>query len=488
MNAFLALSALALAVSVSLVFPGEGAAAVVFCAALAAAAGLGVSRHPTHSRFLLQVFVAALLLRMSVGALIYYFRLQEFFGGDAFTYDYHGQMYVEYWQGVREGYAEVLGASRFRNWGMGYVVGGIYMLVGRNMLAVQFFNAVLGAATAPVIFLCARQIFQNVRVASIATLCVAFYPSLVLWSSQGLKDGPIVFLLALAMLATLQLGGRFSAKYVGVMLFALYGLLCFRFYIFYMTAAAVCGAFVIGMRPQTTRNMLRQFTVVLALGLGLTYLGVLRTADAQLEVYGDLEAVQRSRADLVRSANSGFGQDVDVSTASGAISAIPLGMAYLLFAPFPWQLASLRQSITLPEMLAWWAAFPLLVMGIWFTVKYRLRQALPILLFTTMLTLAYSIFQGNVGTAYRQRSQILVFYFIFVAVGAVLVMERREDKRRRELLERQAAAPPLPPRRRAPADAPRPRPHGTLSSQAGGGADPQPPAVAAGAARNALKA
>ncbi|HEX7955450.1 MAG TPA: hypothetical protein VF508_00815, partial [Pyrinomonadaceae bacterium] len=87
----------------------------------------------------------------------------------------------------------------------------------------------------------------------------------------------------------------------------------------------------------------------------------------------------------------------------------------------------------------WWASFPLLVMGIWFTVKYRLRQALPILLFTSMLTLAYSIFQGNVGTAYRQRSQILVFYFIFVAVGAVLSLERREERRRQQLLVKQAA-------------------------------------------------
>jgi hypothetical protein len=151
-------------------------------------------------------------------------------------------------------------------------------------------------------------------------------------------------------------------------------------------------------------------------------------------------------------------------------------MAYLLFAPFPWQLASLRQSITLPEMLAWWAAFPLLVMGIWFTVKYRLRQALPILLFTTMLTLAYSIFQGNVGTAYRQRSQILVFYFIFVAVGAVLVMERRENRKRQRQAERQAAlAAALAPRRPHPPRAP--LPHGALTAR-GGAAAPNPSAIA----------
>src|SRR5215216_4676524 len=323
MNALLVLLALALAVGVALIFPAEGPSAVVLCAALAAAAGLVISRHQTHARFLLQVFAGALVVRSAVGALIYYFRLQEFFGGDAFTYDYHGSLYWAFWTGrLSYGfYDRLLGVYVYRNWGMGYTVGAIYLLVGRNMLAVQFFNAVLGGATAPIIFLCARQIFQNVRVAKVATLFVAFFPSLVLWSSQGLKDGPIVFLLALSMLATLKLGERFSAKYVAVMLFALYGLLCFRFYIFYMTAAAVCGAFVIGMRAQTTRNLVRQVLVILTLGLGLTYLGVLRTADAQLEVYGDLEAVQRSRADLVRSANSGFGQDVDVSTTAGALSA-----------------------------------------------------------------------------------------------------------------------------------------------------------------------
>src|SRR5215213_639737 len=449
MNALLVLLALALAVGVALIFPAEGPSAVVLCAALAAAAGLVISRHQTHARFLLQVFAGALLIRVAIGAVIYYFRLQEFFGGDAFTYDYHGSLYRSFWTGeLSYGfYDRLLGVYVYRNWGMGYTVGAIYVLVGRNMLAVQFFNAVLGGATAPIIFLSARQIFQNLRVAKVATLFVAFYPSLVLWSSQGLKDGPIVFLLALTMLATLKLGERLSVKYVAVLMFALYGLLCFRFYIFYMTAAAVCGAFVIGMRPQTTRNMVRQFVVVLAVGVGLTYLGVLRTAGNQFDTFADLEMVQRSRADLVRSANTGFGEDVDVSTASGALSAVPLGMTYLLFAPFPWQLASVRQSITLPEMIVWWVSFPLLIMGIWFTLKHRLRQALPILIFTTMLTVAYSIFQGNVGTAYRQRSQILVFYFIFVAVGAVLFKERQEERQRERLLKRQAAADAMKGRR-----------------------------------------
>ncbi len=438
MNALLAALSVALAAVVALTVPG-GAAAVVLCAACACVCGLLLSRgEGAHRDFLVRVFVGALLLRMAVGVVINVFELQEFFGGDALTYDFYGGMLIDTYHQQNAYLRDDLRAwVTGSGWGMVYLVAFVYSLIGRNMLAVQFVNAVVGAATAPVIFLCARHIFQNVRVAKLAALAVAFYPSLVLWSSQGLKDGPIVFLLALTMLATLRLGERISAKYLVTLVLATAGIMTLRFYVFYMLVAAVAGAFIIGMRPLTSLSLARQVAIVLMLGVGLTYIGVLRRAGTQFEQYGNLEAVQRTRSDLVRSANTGFGQDVDVSTATGALSVIPLGMTYLLFAPFPWQLASLRQSITLPEMVVWWVSFPLLILGIWFTLKYRFRQALPILLFTTMLTLAYSIFQGNVGTAYRQRSQILVFYFIFVAVGAVLLKERQEDRQRRAFEEKQ---------------------------------------------------
>ena len=138
--------------------------------------------------------------------------------------------------------------------------------------------------------------------------------------------------------------------------------------------------------------------------------------------------------------------DVYVSTTQGALRQYPRVFFYLMFAPLPWQLGSVRQMITLPEMIVWWLCFPLLILGLWFTIKHRLRRVSPILLFTTLLTLGYSIFQGNVGTAYRQRAQLLVFYFIFVAVGIVLVQEKREHRKRRheqegrELAERHVAA------------------------------------------------
>ncbi len=421
----------------------ETSLAVVLCTVMATVAGLMVYRSERDGPFLLRLFVAALLIRMFIGAVIFIFNGQDFFGGDALTYDFFGFAQMKGWAGDRYSQSvanRFVGSGEGPGWGMIYLVAAVYGSIGRNMLAVQFLNAVMGAATAVIIFLCAQQVFNNVRVSRLAAIAVAFYPSLVLWSSQGLKDGPVVFFLALSILATLRLGEKLSLKYVVILVFSLFSLLSLRFYVFYMICVAIGGAFVIGMQKLTATTFVRQFAVMIMLGLALTYIGITRYANVQFERFGSLQQVQNSRMDASRSAQSGFAKDVDVSTTRGAVSAVPIGLLYLLFAPFPWQFGSLRQSITLPEMIVWWASFPMLILGFWFSIKYRLRQISPILIFTVMLSLAYSVFQGNVGTAYRQRSQLLVFYFIFVAVGYVLVLEKREERKRRELAAREALA------------------------------------------------
>ncbi|HEV2915756.1 MAG TPA: glycosyltransferase family 39 protein [Pyrinomonadaceae bacterium] len=438
MNSVLAFLALAIGISIAVLIPNEGQPALVFGIVLGAITSVIIYNIGQDRKFLLQIFIIGFLLRVMVGALIFRFELQNFFGGDAYTYDGYGFLMMRSWRYGTTFADEWFSAAGGGGWGMIYLVGFIYTLVGRNMLAIQFFNAVVGAATAPVIFLCAHHIFRNSRVSRVSAYLVALYPSLILWSSQGLKDAPVIFLLALAMLAILKLGEKLSVKYFLILIVALLGILTMRFYVFYMLVAAIGGAFAIGTRAFSAQSLLRQFVIIIGIGLTLTYLGVSQTASVQFESFANLEAVQNSRATQSRLANSGFANDVDVSTTSGALTAIPLGLTYLLFAPFPWQLFNLRQSITLPEMIVWWGAFPIFVLGLWFAIKYRLRQVLPILLFTLMLTLAYALVQGNVGTAYRQRSQLLVFYFIFVAVGMALLGEVREAQRQHALEQKEA--------------------------------------------------
>lgn len=439
MNGLLLALSITMFGAILVVAPADGAAATVFALPLAAIAGWGISRIQEDRPFLFRLFASAFLVRVLIGTLIYAFKLQQFFGGDAITYDYFGNALMNVWDGNKSFQLAVdvfSGGGAASGWGMLYMVAAIYKVIGRNMLAVQYVNAILGAATAPIAYLISMEIFPNRRVARTCALLSAFFPSLVLWSAQGLKDGPIVFLLTLSMLATLKLGNRFSFRYLTALALALCGLITLRFYVFYIVLLAIIAAFVLGRRQLTAQSFARQLIVITVIGVGLAYFGVSRYASQQLDAYGNLRQLQLMRMDA-STAGSGFGQDVDVSTPAGAISAIPLGFSYLVLAPFPWQLASVRQMITLPEMVIWWCSLPLLILGLWFTSKYKLREVAPILIFTTLLTLTYSILQGNVGTAYRQRAQLLVFYFVFVAVGFVLMKEKREKNAQRRKEEQE---------------------------------------------------
>ena len=421
--------------------PGLGPGALVVCGIASLPTLFVLLRAKEDRNFLLRLFILAVLVRLVVATIIYMGRMEEFFGGDANTYDMFGKSLLQSWHGDAYHSARYAGfiKSGAGAWGMLWVVAGVYQLIGENRFAIQFVNASVGASTAVVVYYAAQMLFNNVRVSRVAAVLVAFFPSLILWSSQALKDGLIILALALGILATMHLMEKITLGYVLVLTLCLLSLLSLRFYIFYMMVAAVAGSFFLGVKTLNAQSFMQRFAAIAVMGLAFTWFGVLRYAGTQFERYGNLKAIQMSRTDQAN-AGSGFGKDVDVGTTEGALTAIPVGLVYLLFAPFPWDMATLRQSITLPEMFIWWAAFPLLVLGLWYALRHRLRHVAPIVIFTTMLTLAYSVFQGNVGTAYRQRSQLLVFYFIFVAVGAILLKERAEDRRRAQQLAKQELA------------------------------------------------
>lgn len=411
-------------------FP-DGPAALGFTGVVAAIAILLFRKYTEDKEFITTVFLTGLVLRMGFGILIHVYDLRPFFGGDAFAYDLNGWSIVNVWLG-RNLETDTLiiqnNPMSGAGWGMNYLTAVIYLVLGRNILAAQSFCAVVGAATAPMIYHCAKKIFNNLTVSRVAALSIAIFPSFVIWSGQLLKDGVIIFLLVTTMTMVLQLQQRVNYMALGVLIFSMMSILSLRFYIFYMVAVAVVGSFVVGM-SSTNKSIFRRTVILVLIGFSLSYLGIGRTATVELNTFANLDRIQSSRYDLARVANSGFNEETDVSTTEGALTAIPTGFMYLMFAPFPWQASNLRQAITIPEVLVWWTLIPLLISGLIYTVKNRLRNAFPILIFSLMLTIAYSVFQGNVGTAYRQRTQIQVFLFILIGVGWTAYQERRENRR-----------------------------------------------------------
>jgi 4-amino-4-deoxy-L-arabinose transferase-like glycosyltransferase len=367
-------------------------------------------RSVAERRFLLRVFLLGLGLRVAVAAFIALADLEGFFGGDAGTYDWVAWAIARSWSG--ESAFSVRPASQP---GYFYVVAAFYVLFGRAPFLVVLVNCAIGALHAVLIYKIAASTFDR-QVARGAALLTACFPSLVLWSAQLLKDALVIFCTLLSIYAVLVLRRRFSVIWLTLLLLALLSLHPLRNYVFYIVAFSAVLSLV-GHTRGPIVGLFAQIALAFALLLILTNLGVVERELQTLSIEGVLGQIHLSRTKLARFAQSGYAPEADVSTLGGALRFLPIGLAYLLLAPFPWSVANVRQAITLPEMLLWWGMLPWLGRGVAFAVRRKLADTSPILLFVSGLTLVYALFQGNVGTAYRQRAQILVFLFIFVVAG-----------------------------------------------------------------------
>ncbi len=389
--------------------------------------GWATLRVNEDKQFLLRLFAAAVILRWIFGSIIAYTGQQAFFGGDALTYDAIGSSLSNSWHGLVD--LNFYWLPQFINlnrpgWGMYYFVASIYYIIGQNQFALQLINGVLGAATCVAVYRIAMLIYPQQRVARIAALMTAFAPSMILWSSQALKDGPITLCLCLCTLYTLKLRSKWNPISLVCLLISLFCLYALRHYAFYIIFVAIAGTFLFAAKRFTPLKVLQGGILIIVIGVAFAYFGA---GDVAQQTF-DLKRIQSGRVWSAKAANSGFGGDVDITDPRAAIGFLPIGIMYVLFAPFPWMVTNLRQLITLPELIAWWALVPMMIRGYWFLVKHRLRESFAICIFIVGLIFAYALYQSNTGTAYRHRAQLYGFFFVFISVGIEL---RRADRLRR---------------------------------------------------------
>jgi hypothetical protein len=373
---------------------------------------------PEVFRVVALAYVGTLILRYSLAIFLWMNHTDsgftQAFWGDSQTYDYFGASVAESWS---HGTSTNLWAETMEgrvNKGFIYFVACVYYVFGRNVLLMQFINGIIGALTPLVIFEIGLLLYSR-RVATTAMLLTAFFPQMIFWSSALYKDPAVMLCIAANILCVFRLRRRLDPFWILVYLATAGALVWLRFYIFYAVLAAALAGLLVGHRRGAMVGLLTQLLLVTGVILLLLFTPLGQEVLLRSQ-FLDLDMLQNSRLDLAERGDSGFSIDADVSTVGGLLKMLPVGVTYLLFAPFPWTVSSVRQLLALPDVLAWYALTPALVAGIGLALK-RLRQTMPILVFTTALTLAYGAFLGNVGTAYRQRTQVMMFYFLFVADG-----------------------------------------------------------------------
>ena len=213
-------------------------------------------------------------------------------------------------------------------------------------------------------------------------------------------------------------------------------LLVFRQYLMVMVGLAAGAGVVMGK----SRSPLASLAGGAVLLMGLSYLLQSAGLGGTLAEEPTLDRIQYLRQDLAYGAGSAFGIGADVSTVGGAVGFLPTGLVYFLLAPFPWSVTTVLQRVTLPESLVWYVLFLCVLRGSWLALRYDPRAYTVLVGVLGIVTFSYALVEGNVGTAYRHRAQVLPLFFVLAAVGLRDVWGSWMEGRIRARAARQRAA------------------------------------------------
>jgi len=364
-------------------------------------------------RFLIILCVCSFLLRVSLAIIINSFAV--FFGPDAGTYDRDAwNLAQELRRGQTDTIMEYNGYTRF--------VAAIYFVFGHTLIGAKIVNGFLGTLVVIFIYFIVKEIYGN-KVAGIASLLVAFFPSLILWSALLLKDTLTGFLIVLAIWNTMRLHNQFRIRSIIILLVSIACLTQLRYYIVPFIAISIFTSFFIRPSQGLFRSISIAVIVILLFAVAWQYM-----PEKTKERY-DSYSISITEIDEVRSGfavgGSEFTGEMKINSYTGALKFLPLGLLYYFFGLFPWQAHGLRQIVTIPEVLIWYCLVPFMIYGFIYAVKKTAIKAYLILIYTMLMTLAYTFGITNMGALYRFRAQMLVFYFIFVALGITRFRDRK---------------------------------------------------------------
>jgi hypothetical protein len=386
-----------------------------------------------------RLLALALILRIVLVLVFYLVPGVRIFHEDASGNEQWASLVAAYWRGEIPDPGFSVGTEGSRG-GYVYFAAALCFVLGNNRLFPALGNALVGAATCACVYRLARTLYGR-QVAYRTTLYLAVLPSFLLWSAVATKEALVLFLASLILLAFTEGRRDVRSRPLWWTLGVLAIFLCsfVRAYAAELLALSVVSTAFIAPRRSLAANALREaFGVgVLAVGAYVIFSSTaaigndalrLATQTNQDLTRWDYKSVMAFRGALSNAANTGYAQELDLSNPLLFPFLLPVAICYFLYSPFPWHVHGIRVWLAVPETLLWWSLAPALWKGLSSALRRDLIRTGPIVCFVTTLTMGYSIMHGNVGVAYRQRTSVTMFLFIFVALGQHLrQLERRRS-------------------------------------------------------------
>ena len=292
-----------------------------------------------------------------------------------------------------------------------YLSAAVFWLFNYNTLYIKLLNGLFGGIAVVYTYKIGLQLY-GVKVARFGAAFTAFMPSILLWTSQNLKDSLVLFLSMWIFWEALQVAQR-----------QLYRLPLLIGVLFCLLTVRVETAIGLAIILATTQVIHTQGNVFLKLSIGiLPVLGIgwlLEQAGYGflgsnfLEDRLSLEAINQKRL-VTAYGGSAIQISNQSSSLAGFIGYLPFAVSNYLLRPWPWEATgSVLQIATIPEsVFVWYPIFVLSAIGLIQSIKNLPARTAPLWLYVISATVAAAPQYGNLGTAYRHRVQLWPFFFL----------------------------------------------------------------------------
>jgi hypothetical protein len=361
-----------------------------------------------RNRYILYLILFAFTVRVAIAIIDSNYSFISYSTQDPVRFDRIGWQIASAW---KEGtITEIRSSFEVKNYSTFIAL--FYYFFGHVSLIIRITNSALGALTVFNVYKITLKLFDKKK-AKIASAIVAVYPSIVMFSSTGLRDPLIIFLLSQYIYFAILWIKSYQIRYI---------LLAF-------TTAILSGLFrpenlpilLIPLIPSVMMYFKKQLKIstispvyiaMFAVISGFILFQILNSYGFKVVKDISLDRLLQIREYRTKG-SSVYLEGLDVSGGPGLVKAIVLGGIYFIISPLPWQIHKSSEFIAAIESLFLMLIILMSIKG--FSVIYKKERNISqfLILFLVLGVATYGLVNANVGTALRQRAQFIWIFLIF---------------------------------------------------------------------------
>lgn len=305
-----------------------------------------------------------------------------------------------------------------------WIISLLYAATDRSFLLAQSISLLFGMGAIVLGSLLTKKIWGK-RAAIKAGWALAFFPTLILYSSLVMREAYIWFFLLIALYGTALWANNGGLRYI---MLAMTGFLLAAFFHGAMFVGALFFLMYVGFRSfqrlifSLSQTRIHIFSCVLTLGVVAAFSGYVASGISLPKLGTFQQAISSERIlnqveGATRGSNGGQGASFPDWTVPKSAAEVPfkapVRMAYFTFAPFPWDIRAPSHFIGFLDGLL----YVILFLLIWSNRRaIRANPAAIAILFVLLgYIIVFAFGVGNFGTGLRHRTKFVVGFIILAA-------------------------------------------------------------------------